>query len=111
MTRKLIATWLPQRKPHNRRKAAAAKQKFYNSRTWRKLAKQVESNHPTCQQCKKKGIITDATGRKGATDHILPCFDAHNIFIEERAYDIENLQRLCTKCHAIKSGKEAHYKA
>ncbi len=78
---------------------------FYNSSKWRKIAKAFERAHPTCAECARQGKTTDATGRKGVTDHIEPMPPVGN----GAPYDWNNLQRLCNKCHAIKSGKESRH--
>jgi 5-methylcytosine-specific restriction protein A len=95
--------WL-KRKAHARRKRTPEEIKFYNSAQWRKTAKLYEQHSPLCEECLSKGKETDATGRKGVTDHIKRVKDGG------AKYDFENLQRLCNHCHAVKSGKEAHLK-
>jgi 5-methylcytosine-specific restriction protein A len=69
--------------------------KFYNSKRWRALSKLVEDAEPFCQICGR-----DATGRLGATDHIMPINKGGG------QYDRNNLQRLCVSCHARKSVKD-----
>lgn len=78
---------------------------FYNSRKWRKFSKLFKENNPYCVECEKKGLFEPTT----VTDHI-------NVFeVAPEGFDLENLkdefmQPLCDKCHASKSGKEAHNK-
>ena len=88
--------WQSERKSHERRKKA--NNTFYNSTKWRKLSKQYKALNPLCILCLKVGEIVAAT----VTDHIKPINEGG-----ER-YDTSNLQALCTKCHAQKSGAEAH---
>ena len=92
----------PRKAPQSGRKHN--NQKFYNSAQWRRLAKQVErETNGLCEECKKAGRLKDATGRKGVTDHIIPIRRDWSLRLTR-----SNLQRLCNKCHNIKSGKEAH---
>lgn len=104
--------------PHARRKRP--NQGFYNSMKWRRIAKRVEREQPICEECEKKGLITDATGRKGVTDHKFTLNEALRLFekgsisiytFNQYAYGRANLQRLCNRCHNSKSGREAHQKS
>lgn len=89
-------------KPQGRRRNS--NQQFYNSTAWRRLAKQVErESKGLCEECKRNGRITDATGRKGVTDHIIRVNDRWDLRLQRN-----NLQRLCNSCHNKKSGREAH---
>ena len=85
--------WIQTRKPQTGRKKP--NQKFYNSALWRKTAKAIEAETPTCIKCGK-----DATGRKGVTDHITPINKGGAM------YDRTNLQRMCNRCHNRKSQSE-----
>jgi 5-methylcytosine-specific restriction protein A len=69
---------------------------FYQSWKWRKKSKLFLANNPLCVECKKLGIITQAT----ETDHIKPISQGGEI------WDNDNLQALCKSCHAKKSAKE-----
>lgn len=76
---------------------------FYNDRRWRRFSKAFKVNHPYCIKCEEKGIYTPTS----VTDHKL-IFELH-----PAGFDLDNLkekdmQPLCDKCHASKSGKEAH---
>ncbi|MEO0132786.1 MAG: HNH endonuclease signature motif containing protein [candidate division WOR-3 bacterium] len=55
--------------------------------------------NPFCVICMKEGIIRAAE----IADHII------QIRVGGAKWDKNNLQALCKKCHAKKSGKEAHY--
>jgi 5-methylcytosine-specific restriction protein A len=85
-----------------KKKRAANKtnnQALYNSKAWRRVAKQQLGREPICRICYQNGALTPAT----LVDHITPIRLGGPIFA------IENLQSLCPTCHNIKSGKEAHY--
>ena len=69
---------------------------FYNSPRWRKLSKAFKSNNPICAMCEHEATYY--------TDHIKPINEGGEM------WDINNLQPLCVKCHAKKSGQEAHTK-
>ena len=71
---------------------------LYRSKKWKALRKQVLQQEPICRQCRDNGIIIEAV----AVDHITP------VRLGGSFWDINNLQPLCMKCHASKSGKEAH---
>lgn len=87
--------WQNERIPFKR---AVSNQDFYNDRKWRKCSKLYLEKNPFCVKCKEEGIIKQAD----VTDHIKRLKDGGP------AYDEDNLQSLCHKCHNQKSGKEAH---
>ncbi len=68
---------------------------FYNSRTWRKLAKAHKKANPLCITCLQEGRTTPAE----VTDHKVAIDDGGH------KTDINNLQSLCHKCHNSKSGR------
>jgi len=96
--------WQPKREAHGRRKNP--NKKFYNSTRWRKTTNAFRKKNPFCKQCQDNGIVTDATGRNGVTDHIsgLQYLLDNNI----DPCDWDELQTLCNICHNQKSGREAH---
>jgi 5-methylcytosine-specific restriction protein A len=51
---------------------------------------------PYCQKCIKKDRLTEAT----EVDHIIP------LEAGGPAYDLNNLQSLCKRCHVIKTAQE-----
>lgn len=71
-------------------------QEFYNSKSWRKASAHQRAIEPLCRECKKKGKLTPAQ----MTDHIIPITQGGALF------DIENLQSLCNRCHAVKRNEE-----
>ena len=85
--------WIPKKPQHMREVDNAS---FYNSKRWRSLRNYYIQMNPCCEQCKRDGTI------KGGfcVDHVKP------ITMGGSPVDISNLQTLCSKCHAIKSGRE-----
>lgn len=74
-------------------------QKFYKSKEWKKLRKQVELNsNGICNRCGK--LIY----KKGDTeiDHINE-INIYNCFDKSVILNIENLQLLCHNCHNVKT--------
>jgi 5-methylcytosine-specific restriction protein A len=71
---------------------------FYNSRAWRKNSKAFLAENPLCVECKAGGRVELAT----VSDHVTPINQGGD------PWGWNNLQPLCTRHHAIKSGKEAH---
>lgn len=68
----------------------------YNSAAWIKLRNYVRNEEPLCRQCKKEGKITPTQ----VIDHIQPISQGGD------AWDRDNLQGLCNKCHTDKTQKE-----
>ena len=69
---------------------------FYRSTAWRKLRAIKISMNPFCELCEKKGIVKAAK----EVDHIKPIRQGG------APLSLDNLQSLCTPCHAAKSAKE-----
>lgn len=72
--------------------------KLYHTPAWRGLRKKYITAHPLCAHCEAAGRITPAT----VVDHVDPVKQG-GAFLS-----CDNLQSLCDKCHAKKSGKEAN---
>ena len=70
---------------------------FYNSRTWRKFSKDYKRLHPVCE-------LQDCTQPSYYTDHIRPISEGGDKF------DYNNLQALCKKCNASKTGGQSKKK-
>lgn len=87
----------PKRKPSGSDEEIAR----YNSLAWRTLRDSIIRREPLCRECKRKGLITQAT----VVDHI-----ERARANPERFYDESNLQPLCSRCHNRKSAKESHEK-
>ena len=85
--------WIPDKPEHLREVDNSS---FYNSKRWRSLRNYFIQKNPLCNICKRKGIT------KGAemVDHIKPITKGGS------PVDQLNLQSLCNKCHAKKSGQE-----
>jgi 5-methylcytosine-specific restriction endonuclease McrA len=63
---------------------------FYNGRRWRKLSTLYRAQHPTCIVCEGEGVVTPAT-----QVHHVKEVSTHPAL----AYDWNNLNALCTRCH------------
>ena len=86
--------WAGERKAFERMKVN--NQSFYNGAAWRTLAKAHKAANPLCvnhAQCKGVAYITD---------HKKPISEGG------ARMDMDNLQSLCKKCNAIKTGKQAN---
>jgi 5-methylcytosine-specific restriction endonuclease McrA len=70
---------------------------FYQTQQWRRLSKRVAIEEPLCRLCLEDG--NTVAGQ--CTDHIVPRRLRPDLSLERT-----NLQRLCNRCHAIKSAKE-----
>lgn len=70
--------------------------KIYNSSNWVKLRESYIMEHPLCEHCLKEGIIEPAT-------EVHHKFEISNgkdeMEMKEIAYNANNLESLCTKCH------------
>lgn len=70
--------------------------KIYNTSNWKKLRLAYLMEHPLCEHCLEKGIVTPAT----QVHHIWEI--SNGTTVEEMkgiAYDPKNLQSLCETCH------------
>jgi 5-methylcytosine-specific restriction protein A len=74
--------------------------KVYNSRKWRKVAKNHLKENPLCVECLKLGRSREAK----VCDHVKP------IRLGGSIWGKENHQGLCIKHHNRKSGGEARIK-
>ena len=78
-------------------KMAKDKADIYNSREWRELRLLKLSTNPLCENCKKNGFIVSAH----CVHHIIPIETARTKEEMKRlAFDFNNTQSLCDKCHA-----------
>ena len=69
---------------------------LYNSRRWRSYAHKLRKQNPLCKICMNEGRTTPSS----MVDHIKPINHGGPI------WDVDNLQCLCKKCHAVKSSKD-----
>jgi 5-methylcytosine-specific restriction protein A len=79
---------LEYQKRHNARRAES--DKFYSTTRWRKLAAVFKRQHPLCQECERRGYVTQAQ----IVDHIVP-----RKRDPARELDWTNLRSLCRTCH------------
>ena len=89
--------WIAEKKPFEGMKEK--NQAFYQSTAWRKISKSFKVAHPLCVECEKIGVITPAH----TVDHIVPININPSL-----AYTWSNLQGLCKKHNASKTGRQAH---
>ena len=80
----------PRKKKHER---VRPQDKRYWKYEWRKLRNTFIKNNPLCNHCGRLAEMVD---------HI------HPVRLGGGFTDIDNLQSLCNRCHAKKSGAEAH---
>lgn len=64
---------------------------------WQMLRNRFIAQHPYCEECMKRGVLTMATD----VDHVKPHHGDPRLL-----YDEENLQSLCKSCHSRKTVKE-----
>jgi 5-methylcytosine-specific restriction protein A len=76
----------------------AGKDPFYQSKAWKKFRKIYLAENPTCAECKKEGVITEAT----VVDHVIQRIKGGEDF------DRNNLQPLCDRHHNIKRAQESN---
>jgi len=84
--------WMPKAEPFKMR---VNNQRFYNSAAWRRFATAHKAQNPLCVNFDECG------GATVFSDHILPITEGGAKF------DPENIQALCVKCNAVKTGKQA----
>jgi len=101
---KIKAGWMPQTPEHTRAEMTperTADIKYLQSTYWRSVRQQVLNRDlALCQECLRHGITKEGN----QVDHILARKD--NPDFEKYREDIDNLQTLCTACHARKTIKE-----
>lgn len=84
-------------KKYNKYKRDKETQKFYDGREWRGIRQQFIRTNTLCKRCLDSKRITHAD----VVDHIIPIKVDWN-----KRLDINNLQSLCNKCHAIKTQED-----
>ncbi len=77
--------------------ALAFAARVYRSKRWQNLRALQLSREPLCEDCRRHGVVERAT----QVDHVLGL-----VLRPDLAYDLANLQSLCTACHARKSAAE-----
>ncbi len=68
---------------------------FYGRNTWKKVRAKFMKEHPLCEDCRQKGLVTPAT----EIHHIVPVAQGGERF------DEKNLVALCHRCHMARHGK------
>ena len=72
--------------------------RFYDSATWRKFRLEVLRREPLCRACRALGCVRLAD----MVDHIVPIKQGGD------RLSWANCQPLCSDCHQVKRGEEAH---
>ena len=80
--------------------------KIYNTRRWQKLRQSYLFDHPLCEECLKKKIVTSVT-----VHHIIPISTAGNDVdkMVELGFNYHNLEALCEECHQKKHNKTDYF--
>jgi len=68
---------------------------FYNTKYWKTVRAYIRRTEIFCRECKIDGLLIPGT----TVDHITPRNDGGSD-------GMDNLQLLCTRCHASKSASE-----
>ena len=72
------------------------RQKIYGTVRWRNLRREHLMFHPLCERCIERGIIRPAED----VHHIVSFMKGNDMLTRRQlAYNAENLQSLCKKCH------------
>ena len=81
------------------RPAHTPRERFYSTKAWLKLRQEVLTYHPMCagRYCHKPAQMVD---------HIKQIKQPDGSVDMQLALDINNLQPLCNRCHAVKRGVE-----
>ncbi|MBQ3961712.1 MAG: HNH endonuclease [Muribaculaceae bacterium] len=69
--------------------------KIYASKEWQRLRKAYLFNHPLCELCEARGIVTLAEH----VHHADSFMNYDTLMAKFRAYDYTNLVALCRECH------------
>lgn len=69
---------------------------LYHTARWTRLSRIFRAQHPLCEECRKKGVITSAA----VVDHIIP------FPVCEDFFDRNNLQSLCETCNHAKGQRD-----
>lgn len=70
--------------------------KYIHTTQWLRLRKMILSEHPVCQACEEKGVLSPAT----EVHHITPVEYALSAADTRRLmFDPHNLRALCHDCH------------
>ena len=78
---------------------------MYGSRGWKMIRAKYFAEHPLCEDCLEKGIITPATD----VHHVVPFSTGVNKNEQIKLLlDDNNLRSLCKKCHMKHHSQFAH---
>ena len=68
----------------------------YHTARWTRESRAFRSEHPLCEECKKRGILTPSQ----VVDHIIP------VAICADFWDQSNWQALCKRCNMAKGNRD-----
>lgn len=71
------------------------RQKVYSSKKWKLMRLAYIDQHPLCEICQQKGIISPAVD----VHHRISFTDFEGLQRLEMAYNPQNLMALCKECH------------
>lgn len=78
--------------------------RIYNNIRWRKIREEKIRLNPLCENCEEMGRTNPAE----EIHHKIPFMQGRNQAQRERlAFDLDNLEALCIKCHKL---RHAHLK-
>lgn len=94
----------------NEYKTKEQKRKFYDSKEWKRLRKAAMERDRECQSCKRKGYVSIDTNEysESAKRKKIQLVVHHLKEVEdypELAFDIDNLEVCCVKCHNETHGR------
>lgn len=87
---------LPRKQTKTGNQYDAARRKIYNSERWRRLRAWKFTNSPLCEICLQNGIVTPSEDIHHIVSFMSTEDQSQRVFL---AYDYDNLQSLCKKCH------------
>lgn len=78
------------------RESRKERQEIYQSKQWKSLRQSYLMQHPLCEVCLTKGLVTPAID----VHHKDSFSNYEGLKRLEAAYDYSNLMAVCKKCHA-----------
>lgn len=82
-------------KPANNSNKRKERQEIYNTSRWRKLREAKLMQFPLCEVCLAKGLVTPTED----VHHIDTFMNYEGLKRIDKAYNFNNLQSICKKCH------------
>lgn len=98
----MASIYKPKRVDNNPLKKDRAK--IYNSARWRELRSIKLINNPLCERCEKKGLTVQADDIHHK-DSFTKYYGDQRLYV---AYDYNNLESLCKKCHQSEHNEKGY---